>query len=263
MDIFLPSHIGSVEKIILLIHGGAWGAGQKEDMYGWVTMLQPLLPEYCIVTMGYQLGTDNILSQDSVILKDDEKCQFLSHHFFVPGTEASPGFPKQLHDIQEAISFLKSTFTSTVSFGLIGSSAGAHLSMLYAYSWDASVGDIKAVVSHVGPADLSDPNYTEDPVLQPLFYPLVGPCTYATCPETYLAASPITYVAPGVVQTIGFYGAADPLVPSSQMPILRAKLESAGIPNNFTVYSGGHGDWVWDDVVDMVDKVAEFFETRW
>lgn len=179
------------------------------------------------------------------------------------GTHASPGFPKQLEDIHLALSFLKSSFTRNVTFALIGSSAGGHLAMLYGYAWDREAKNVKAIVSHVGPTDISDSGYANEPGLWDLFFNLVGPCTHTQCPDLYTAASPITYVTAEATKTIGFYGNADYLVPSSQMPLLKEKLDGLGVPNNFTVYQGGHGDWVWEDIEDMIRQVTDFFNTHW
>lgn len=57
MDIYLPSlDFGSITKIIVLIHGGAWGGGQKSDMAGWVPFMQASFPSYAIANMEYRLG---------------------------------------------------------------------------------------------------------------------------------------------------------------------------------------------------------------
>lgn len=150
-----------------------------------------------------------------------------------------------------------------MTFALFGGSAGAHLSMLYSYLWDSQTKNVKVVVDLVGPADLTDPAYTEDPIVSELFLALVGPCRYAECPDLYNATSPVTYVSADSAPTIGFYGNADPLVPISQVGLLKNKLDAYGVINNFTVYPGGHFDWAWEYTEDMILQMADFFNTHW
>lgn len=192
-------------------------------------------------------------------------CRNLFKEYFPKflGTRQSPGFPKQLEDIHLAISFLKSSFTQNVTFALFGASAGAHLSMLYGYSRDSQTKDVRAVVSLVGPGDLTDPGYTENPLLADLFLDLVGPCYYSECPQLYNATSPTVYISRDSTPTLGFYGNVDPLVPISQVPLIRDKLNSFGVINQFTVYLGGHGDWAWEYTQDLLVQTAIFFTMHW
>lgn len=150
-----------------------------------------------------------------------------------------------------------------MTFALFGTSAGAHLSMLYSFSRDIT-NDVKVIVSHVGPVDLTDPSYVANPLYNGLFYNLVGPCLYAECPELYNVTSPIIYVDENSPKTIGFYGNLDLQVPSTQMPMLREKLDLFGIPNKFTLYQGGHG-WNWsdEDKEDLRVQITQFFNQHW
>lgn len=181
---------------------------------------------------------------------------------FHSGTHESPGFPKQLDDISLALTYLSNTFTQPVTFALFGTSAGAHLSMLYAYQTSDNL--VKIVVSHVGPGDLTDPSYVENTLYDELFYSLVGPCHFSVCPDLYNATSPITYATSVSPPTIGFYGTLDLLVPSTQMPILREKLTEFNVTNKFTVYPGGHG-WNWSaaNKEDLRVQITQFFNDHW
>lgn len=44
--------------MVVLIHGGAWFSGQKEDMLEFVPFLERDFPEYCIANMNYRLGQE-------------------------------------------------------------------------------------------------------------------------------------------------------------------------------------------------------------
>lgn len=167
-----------------------------------------------------------------------------------------------MDDLDLALTYLRGTFTNNVTFALFGTSAGAHLSMLYSYS--RNVTDVKIIVSHVGPPDLTDPSYVGNPLYNGLFYNLVGPCLYAECPDLYNATSPLVYVNERSAKTIGFYGDFDLQVPSTQMPLLREKLGSFGVTNKFKVYQGGHG-WNWSDAdkEDLRVEITQFFNENW
>lgn len=211
-------------------------------------------PTRAIVTLGYRLG--------KFLNKSCHKplTQNFSNFFMnpIPATIASPGFPKQVEDIRLALEYLRSTFTNDVTISLMGDSAGSHLCMLYAYSsQDPSV---EAVVSKVGPADFSDPVYTDNPIYTVVLYNLVGQCDFADCPDTWLAASPVTHINSGSPPTIGFYGDVDIVVPTNQMPTLRDRLELFGVKSNFTVYHGGHVGWPDEHIDDMMSRVKVFFD---
>lgn len=178
------------------------------------------------------------------------------------GTRESPGFPKQLDDIQLALTFLKASFPSTtLSFTFFGVSAGAHLAMLYSYAWDRGIGDAKVVVSYVGPVDFTDPAYCGVILYRPIIEPLLG--SENNCqeyPDTWNVTSPLTYASTESPPTIGFYGNLDILVPNSQMVRFEEKMFELGVPHEFTRYPGGHGDWGEINMNDMWTKIAAFAE---
>ncbi|OXA45226.1 uncharacterized protein LOC110857337 [Folsomia candida] len=235
VDIYLPSwDLEPITKVIILIHGGAWGAGEKEGMDGWLQFLATGFPTHIIANMGYRLGTAE-----------------------------SPGFPKQLEDISLVVTMLQNVLPQNVTFALIGGSAGAQLAMLYSYAYDREAQQVKVVVSHVGPTDFTHSSYTANPLFLDYFVNLVGPCRYTECPELYNVTSPATWVSEKSAKTIGFYGNRDLLIPNAQMPIIRDKLTEAGVTNKFTVYNAGHGNWIGADLLDEMDQIVEFLRDNW
>ncbi|OXA54325.1 Kynurenine formamidase [Folsomia candida] len=108
LDLHIPDDDSiRINKIIIMLHGGAWWMGRKEDLNPHVAVIREKLPDYAIANMNYQLGSAE-----------------------------SPGFPKQLDDIKAVIAFLKSSFTTDLSIAVFGNSAGALLALLYSYRWD-------------------------------------------------------------------------------------------------------------------------------
>lgn len=213
MDIYLPAGRSSATKTIILIHGGAWVSGDKADFADIVPFVQSHFPDYAVVNINYRLAT-----------------------------ASSPAFPKQIDDIELVIAKLKDTdYTLSDDYAFIGASAGAHLSMLYAYGFDPNH-EVKAIVDIVGPTDFTDPQYTTHPLYSFAALSLIGTSTPTTAQIE--AVSPIAHLTASSVPTIMFYGGQDPLVPATQGPRLQDRLEELDITHEFNFYpDGGHGDW--------------------
>jgi len=203
MDVYLPGgRDASVTKVIVVIHGGGWSAGKKEDMNGWVGWFYSTYPRYAIVNLSYRLAT-----------------------------LASPAYPKQLEDIQLALQFITTKqveYQLMPEFGLVGFSAGAHLALLYGYAWDR-LGQVNAICNVVGPADVTDPAYTQNSGFSRLLGNLVGNYTYEQNPWIYWDASPVSWITRQSPKTISFYGALDPLIPVSQGTTLEGKNDTSKI----------------------------------
>ncbi|OXA37145.1 hypothetical protein Fcan01_28072 [Folsomia candida] len=288
LDLYLPKNESTrVEKVIVLLHGAAWGAGDKED-FASVPILREVLPNFVVANMNYRLGSaaspgypkqlEDISGYSRFcpacgIQKSTAGCYFMftCTIFANPGTAGPPVRPVDtstpplmdvypLEDIQLAIAFLKSSFTANLSFTLFGNSAGAQLAMLYAYWWDREARDIKIIVDHVGLVDFVDPPYCNNIIYRPILLPLVGPYNCQQNPEKWNETSPIIYATENSPPTIGFYGDTDIFVPNSQMGIIQDKLARLGVPSEFSKYPGGHGDWVDEYQQDMWSKLVPFVE---
>lgn len=236
MDIYLPPNRNENQtKVFVLIHGGAWSAGDKSDFTYFFNSLKTVYPNYAIINLNYQLGT-----------------------------AGSPGYPKQINDIQAALDEIQlPKYNLSDDYFLIGSSAGGHLAMLYGYAFDENH-HVKGICNTVGPADLTDTAYTNNPIYQGAIGGLLGNVTYAQNPALYEEVSPAKRVTPLSPKTISFYGDSDPLIPSSQMPLLHNALNANGVYNESTMYAGeGHGGWSeansQDAVLKMVNFINQYF----
>ncbi len=129
MDVYLPAgRTTATTKLIIMIHGGSWTAGDKGDMTAYVDSLQRRLPGYAVININYRLAT------------------------FTGNT-----FPTQETDVKAATDFIYSKRTEYAisdKFVMLGVSAGAHLALLQSYK-NASP-KIKAVVDFFGPNDMTD-----------------------------------------------------------------------------------------------------------
>jgi len=223
-------------KVLILVHGGSWVGGDKSDLNPFVESLKTTFPHYAIVNINYQLATIG----------------------------KSP-FPMQINDIKKLISHLKSNsdeYQISNNYGFIGTSAGAHLSMLYTYAFDNS-NDVKMVCSIVGPTNFTDENYTKNPdfieVSQGI--QLITGVNYETNPTYYEEVSPYHVVTSEAPPTILFYGGKDELIPTSQGVDLHAKLDELNVINEFTLYENeGHG-WQGQALNDTYQKLEMFIST--
>ena len=232
-DIYLPAGRTSATKTIILIHGGGWSGGSKADFTAVVSEVQTEFPNHAVVNMNYRLGTSQ-----------------------------SPGFPKQIQDIEQLIAHLKSSgYQISNKYAMIGASAGAHLAMLYAYRYDPQH-EVKAIVNIVGPTDFTDPNFVGNPLFTYGLVPLVGNTTFQENPEMYAEVSLVTHFNAQSPPTAMFFRNADPLIPITQGPILKQKLDQFGVYNEMTYYEGGHGNWDEPSLINFQQKVIAFITNK-
>ncbi|MEO6838612.1 MAG: alpha/beta hydrolase [Ginsengibacter sp.] len=236
MDIYLPANRkSSSTKVFVLIHGGGWSAGDKTDLTDVFNNLKSNYPNDAIININYQLGTT-----------------------------ASPGYPKQINDIKAALSGIQQQkYNLSSQYFLFGVSAGAHLAMLYGYAFDAGH-QVKAICNTVGPADLTDTSYTNNNLAyMPVLEGLVGNVLYAQNPGLYAEVSPVKHITSSSPPTISFYGDTDPLIPSTQMGLLKKALDDNGVYNEATMYAGaGHGNWNTAQSQDYALKIVNFINSH-
>jgi len=232
-DIYLPANRTSDTKIMILVHGGGWSAGDKTDMIGFKDFVRDQFPEVGVVNMNYRLAdTDN------------------------------HPYPMQLNDITSVIDHLKDNRSNYViddAFGFIGVSAGGHLSLLWSYAFDFE-DSINMVCSIVGPTNFTDPAYLNntDPDLQEI----LDLYTENASTEFLEEVSPYHRATASSPPTILFYGGQDPLIPVTQGTDMRDKLADLGVAHSFTLYpDAGHG-WIGLDLLDTGIKLNAFMQTH-
>lgn len=234
-DLYLPANRSSfTTKVLVFIHGGGWVQGDKEDMRDYIPLLQKDHPEHAIVNLNYRLAQ--------------------------PAVRAA--FPNQFLDLQQALEYLSEDAAALgikPEFGLIGVSAGGHLALQYDNEYDVR-DQVKMVCSIVGPTNLKDPFYSENPHFNLAMDYLVDKPAYPGVTDFALAVSPAYLVGENSSATILFYGESDELVPVSNGIFLQERLEAAGVDHSFTIYEGGHGDWQEGANEDLQLQLNDFIE---
>jgi acetyl esterase/lipase len=205
LDLYRARNRSAPAPLILVIHGGSWNGGSKQQL--------PAINRY-LASEGFVVASINYRHAPK-----------------------SP-FPAAVDDIFRALDFLKGR---AAEFGidparavLIGRSAGGQLAVSAAYAGrDPS---IRGVVSFYGPTDLvlgyekpSAPGVLDSRrVLRDY---LAG--TPAEKPDAYAAASPLNFVGPATPPTLLIHGALDGMVWVKHSELLTARLDFAERPHLF------------------------------
>ena len=234
MDVYLPAaRSKDSTKVIMLIHGGAWNGGDKDDFASYITLLKKKLPDYAIVNINYRLATQR------------------TNHF-----------PAQENDLRSAIDFLykeRENYQLSENLVLLGASAGAHLALLHAYKHINPV-KIQSVISFFGPTDLASMyNSITNSYYQWAMQVLIGG-TPANNIDAFQQSSPLFFANANSCPTLLLHGAKDPLVPVSHSKILSNKLKAAGVETKLVIYPNeGHG-WYGATLENSFERIATFLQ---
>ncbi|MEO8820501.1 MAG: alpha/beta hydrolase [Ginsengibacter sp.] len=234
LDLYLPANRDANTKVVIMIHGGGWNAGDKKEL---AFLAQGLKDRgFAVANINYRLSPQS----------DDN-------------------YKMQLDDISAVENWLVNKAGmysySSKNIYITGHSAGAHLSLSFAYTRNTN-NKIKAAGGMATPTDLvagATANFgivganTITPYLG-------GPLNAATLAK-YENASPLYHVSNSTVPTILFQGNVDFIVPLAQATALDNKLKENGVPEKLIVYNGVFHDW-WGDanlVKNTLDETAAWF----
>lgn len=234
-DIHLPARRDENTPVVLVIHGGAWKAGLKEDMNNFVQLLKSQWKEAAIVNMNYRLAS----------------LQNKIHHNEI------------MNDIDTVISHLSSqaeNFHISDRITIMGASAGGQLAMIYAYRYNR-MKHIRCVGNIFGPAIISDYSWYNSTNIWlggkvgDILTEYVG-MSWDT--SAYHAVSPYWNISEHTPPTIIFHGSLDPIVPVYQSRWMRSKLNELNVPNEYHEYLAFHS---FDAAQsrDVISKSVAFF----
>lgn len=232
LDVYLPANRNEKTRLVIIIHGGGWSAGDKKDFNNFIAEFQKRLPGYALANLNYRLVTAD-----------------------------GNYFPTQENDINSAIQFLKSKtndYSISQDYVYVGISAGAHLALLQGYK-HSDVLQPKGIVSFFGPVDL-ERLYKNSDASIPDQLKYIMNATLDVDPNIFYESSPINFVTPRSAPTLMLHGDKDMLVPIEQAFMLQHKLDENGVFNRLVVYPGqGHG-WEGTDLTDSFFQVEAFIK---
>jgi acetyl esterase/lipase len=234
-DVYLPAGRNSNTPIIILLHGGSWTEGNKEDLNEVVNLIKAQWPAAALININYTLATNS-----------------------------TPNYhPAQMNDISRLLEYLdekRSLWKLGTKTAITGVSAGAHLGMLYAYGYNTG-NKVKAIVSVVGPADFSDPLYVSSPIFQLVATSLLGK-SWIEDANLHRSASPALRVSATSPPTFMAYGALDQLVPLSNAATLRSRLQANNITHTYVEYPAEGHEFTITAINDLVPRVISFLKTN-
>jgi acetyl esterase/lipase len=250
LDVYTPADASRPTPVVIVIHGGGWVEGTKEER---VLEVMPYLQMgFAAVNVEYRLGRSS-LAPAAV-----EDCRCALHWIFANAK-------KYNFDPARVV--------------LQGGSAGGHLALMTGMLtpaagfdrecraaddnyWSANPGTSKdprvaAIVNWFGIADVLDelhgPNAKG--------YAVVWIGDQPNADEIAKRVSPINYVTGNLPPIITIHGDKDELVPYSQSVRLHKALDTAKVPNQlFTVPGAGHGGFTYQQNQDSWAAVRKFLQ---
>ncbi len=229
-----------VHPCVVIIHGGAWRAGNR-------AMHDDLARE--LAARGYVAAT-------------------ISYRFCPQFT-----FPAQVEDAKCAVRFLRAHAEEygidAERIGAIGFSAGAHLAMMLGTldadagmegdgGWADQSSKVQAVVAFFGPTDLLA-EYPAESVR--LVSDFIGG-SIEDKPAAYQLASPIAHVDRGDAPMMLFQGTRDNLVPWTQATSMADALTKAGVTGRVELLIGKPHGWLGPELIRTLEEGVVFFNEQ-
>ncbi len=225
LDIFIPEKVKAPQGLILFIHGGGWQAGDK-------TAHHPDAEYFC--NKGYISASMNYRYVDENVTVYDELDDVNSALGKIKNECAEKGFV-----IEKVI--------------LSGGSAGAHLSLMYAYTRKEN-SPVKpvAVGAYCPPVDCASPDFCIglSKEFESWKYAVLSCCTgvkitkndflYKPQQEALKKMSPQEYLTKDCVPTAVFHGIYDELVPFGEVENFVGMLDEKGIKHDFVIYENSN-----------------------
>lgn len=240
LDLYTNTKETGPMPAMVVIHGGGWFAGKKEDHRGQARGFAER--GYVAVTVNYRLAPKN-------------------------------RWPAQVEDVKCAVRWLRANArrynVDPECIGAIGTSAGGHLALLLGMTETADglegeggyaeqSSKVRAVINIMGPTDLAEPGWPAH--TQKMIDDFLGG-PMDRVPGTSMAASPVSYLrkrTPPPVLTV--HGTKDPIVPYQQATLLDKALRGAGGTSVLVpIEEKGHAlDWSREDWQRIEATIQEF-----
>ena len=247
LDVYRPSKAPEPTPVVMMIHGGGWLSGTKEDT---VLYLLPYLQMgFAAVNVEYRMGSvslapaavEDCLCALHWIGRNAKKYQFDVGKVVVTGGSAGGHL--------------------ALTTAMIPPSAGFENECLYEddHGWTGAITDsrprVAAVINWFGITDVAD--MLQGPNLHGYAVSWLG--SLPNREDLARRVSPLTYVRPGLPPVLTVHGDADKLVPYSHAVRLHEALTKAGVRNQLVTLPGaGHGFFTDEQELKSWESVHAF-----
>jgi acetyl esterase/lipase len=247
LDVYRPRQAKTSTPVVVMIHGGGWVAGTKEETA--LSGLPFMALGFAVVNVEYRL------SKVSLAPAAVEDCLCALHWV---GRNAK----KYNFDLTKVI--------------VTGGSAGGHLALTTSMipfsagfenecsyeddeTWDGPWKDsrpkVAAVINWFGITDVAD--MLQGPNTRAYAVAWLG--SLPNREDLAKRVSPLTYVRPGLPPIFTIHGDADKIVPYSHAVRLHEALTKAGVKNQlFTIPGGSHGDFTAEQELKAFEAIRAF-----
>lgn len=257
LDLDIPENLQGDVNMVLFIHSGGWTSGSKDE-------LTPVMDQYA----GYG-------------------CVSAALNYRYCGKPNYATMDDELQDISSALAKVKETAAergvNIKGVLLYGGSAGAHLSLLYAYKM-ADKSPVKVIAAYaLSPAvDFTDPALVDGTVQS------IDPGSPTIPPELWLSifsnmigkrvtfknigkyhdelydCSPIKYVSESSVPTIIAHATNDTVLPYTKAAELDKRLTEFGVVHEFITFNGSsHGLDGCPETVEILNAAIEKYNAEY
>ena len=248
LDLYRPSTAKSPTPVVMLIHGGGWVVGTKEEEA--FEGLPYMHMGFAVVNVEYRLGkvslapaaVEDCLCALHWIGRNAKKYNFDLSKVIVTGASAGGHL--------------------ALTTGMIPSSAGFDNRCAYEDDdrwngpWNNSRPNVAAIVNWFGITDVADmlqgaPNARS--------YAVAWLGSLPNREDLAQRLSPMTYVRPGLPPILTIHGDHDNIVPYIQAVRLTEALNKAGVKNQLlTIQGGGHGDFNLEQTTKGFETIKAF-----
>ncbi|HWL95097.1 MAG TPA: alpha/beta hydrolase [Phycisphaerae bacterium] len=225
LDIALPRGLKGPKPLVVWIHGGGWVIGSRKLMRPLCEFTTSL--GYVSATISYRLARSDVK------------------------------FPLPVHDVTEAVQFLRKNARKyridPEKIVIGGESAGGHLALMVGLCDDPEIvgaeplarlnSPIRGIVNIYAPTELTS-LYESSGIIAPAVIRRLLGCKPDECPETYAAASPVTYLRPTSPPILVLHGNWDSIVPYQQSEALIDACRKSGAPVEMGAVRHAEHAWV-------------------
>jgi len=247
LDVYRPAKSAGPTPVVMMIHGGGWLFGTKEDSV--LSLLPYLQMGFAAVNVEYRMGSvslapaavEDCLCALRWIGRNAKKYQFDVDKVVVTGGSAGGHL--------------------ALTTAMIPTSAGFENECLYAddHGWTGAIADsrpkVAAVVNWFGITDVAD--LLEGPNRKGYAVSWFG--SLPNREDLARRVSPLSYVRSGLPPILTIHGDADKLVPHSHAVRLHEALTKAGVRNRLLTLPGaGHGGFTDEQELEAYEAVRAF-----